>query len=33
MPLHFTEDELAARREKVVAELRQRDLAALLIFR
>ena len=33
MPLHFTEQELAGRREKVVAELRQRGLAALLIFR
>ena len=33
MPLHFTEQELAERRAKVVAELRQRGLAALLIFR
>ena len=33
MPLHFTEQELAGRREKVVAELQQRGLAALLIFR
>ena len=33
MPLHFTEQELAARREKVVAELQRRGLAALLIFR
>ncbi len=33
MPLHFTEQELAGRREKVVAELQRRELAALLIFR
>ena len=33
MPLHFTEQELAGRRDKVVAELQQRGLAALLIFR
>ena len=33
MPLHFTEQELAGRRDKVVAELHQRELAALLIFR
>ena len=33
MPLHFTEQELAGRREKVVAELQNRGLAALLIFR
>ena len=33
MPLHFTEQELAGRREKVVAELQQHGLAALLIFR
>ena len=33
MPLHFTEQELAERRAKVVTELRQRGLAALLIFR
>ena len=33
MPLHFTEQELAGRRERVVAELQQRGLAALLIFR
>ncbi len=33
MPLHFTGQELAARREKVVAELQRRGLAALLIFR
>ena len=33
MPLHFTERELAGRREKVVAELQRRGLAALLIFR
>ena len=33
MPLHFTEQELADLREKVVAELRRRGLAALLIFR
>ena len=33
MPLHFTEQELAARREMVVAELQDKGLAALLIFR
>ena len=33
MPLHFTGQELAAPREKVVAELQLRGLAALLIFR
>ncbi len=33
MPLHFTGQELAARREKVAAELQDRGLAALLIFR
>ena len=33
MPLHFTEQELAERRQKVVAELQTRGLAALLIFR
>ena len=33
MPLHFTEQELAGRRERVVAELQRRELAALLIFR
>ena len=33
MPLHFTEQELADRREKVVADLQRRGLAALLIFR
>ena len=33
MPLHFTERELADRREKVVAELQHRGLAALLIFK
>ncbi len=33
MPLHFTEQELAGRRANVVAELRERGLAALLIFR
>ena len=33
MPLHFTEQELAVRREKVVTELQDRGLAALLIFR
>ncbi len=33
MPLHFTEQELAARRERVVAELQDKGLAALLIFR
>ena len=33
MPLHFTEQELSGRRENVVAELRSRGLAALLIFR
>ena len=31
--MHFTEQELAGRREKVVAELQRRGLAALLIFR
>ena len=31
--MHFTEQELAGRREKVVAELQRRRLAALLIFR
>ena len=33
MALHFTEQELASRREKVVAELQSQGLAALLIFR
>ena len=33
MPLHFTEQELAGRRERIVAELNARGLAALLIFR
>ena len=33
MPLHFTEQELAGRRERVVAELNARGLVALLIFR
>ena len=33
MPVHFTEQELASRREKVVAELQAAGLAALLIFR
>ena len=33
MPVHFTEQELASRREKVVAELQSAGLAALLIFR
>ena len=33
MPLHFTEEELAGRRERVTAELRSQGLAALLIFR
>ena len=33
MPLHFTEQELAERRENVMAELNSRGLAALLIFR
>lgn len=33
MALHFTEEELASRRERVVAELRSSGLAALLIFR
>ncbi len=33
MPLHFTEQELAERRAKVVADLNARGLAALLIFR
>ena len=31
--MHFTEQELAGRREKVVAELQRKGLAALLIFR
>ena len=33
MPLHFTEDELADRRNKVAAEMQSRGLDALLIFR
>ena len=33
MTIHFTEQELASRRERVVAELQSRGLAALLIFR
>ena len=33
MPVHFTEQELASRREKVVAELQSDGLRALLIFR
>ena len=33
MPLHFTEQELADRRQKVTAELQRHGLAALLIFR
>ncbi len=33
MALHFTEQELASRREKVTAELQASGLAALLIFR
>ena len=33
MALHFTEQELAFRRDKVVAELQASGLAALLIFR
>ena len=33
MAIHFTEQELASRREKVVAELQSAGLAALLIFR
>ena len=33
MPVHFTEQELASRRDKVVAELQSAGLAALLIFR
>ena len=33
MALHFTEHELASRREKVVAELQSQGLAALLVFR
>ena len=33
MPLHFTEQELAQRRERVISELNARGLAALLIFR
>ncbi len=33
MALHFTEQELKSRRDRVVAELQERGLAALLIFR
>ncbi len=33
MPLHFTEDELTDRRNKVAAEMQSRGLDALLIFR
>ena len=33
MPLHFTEDELTDRRDKVAAEMQSRGLDALLIFR
>ncbi len=33
MPLHFTEQELKSRRDRVVAELQAAGLAALLIFR
>ena len=33
MPLHFTEQELADRREKVMAELPHSSLASPLIFR
>ncbi|MCI0787688.1 MAG: aminopeptidase P family protein [Chloroflexi bacterium] len=33
MALHFTEQELASRREKVVAELQSQNMAALLVFR
>ena len=33
MPLHFTEQELADRRQKVASELQHSRLAALLIFR
>ena len=33
MALHFTEQELKSRRDRVVAELQTRGLAALLIFR
>ena len=33
MALHFTEQELASRREKVVAELKSQNMAALLDFR
>ncbi len=33
MALHFSEQELASRREKVVAELQSQGLAALLVFR
>ena len=33
MAVHFSEQELASRREKVVAELQSAGLAALLIFR
>ncbi len=33
MALHFTEQELKSRRDKVVAELQAKELAALLVFR
>ena len=33
MPLHFTEDELADRRNKVASEMQSRGLGALFIFR
>ena len=33
MPLHFSEQELAERRQKVAVELQSRGLTALLIFR
>ena len=33
MPLHFIELESAARGERVVADLQQKGLAALLFFR
>ena len=33
MALHFTEDELEDRRQKVTAEMRSSGLDALLIFR
>ena len=33
MALHFTEEELKSRRDRVVADLRSSGLAALLVFR